>query len=239
MKVFIDTPENIAKTVAQEYVALLAEKPDAVLGFATGSTPLDLYAELARLCSDKKISFKDVSTFNLDEYLGLDGTHDQSYRYFMNKNLFEKIDIDIARTRVPSGINTDPATAAQYDKDIEAAGGIELQLLGLGNNGHIGFNEPGTPFGSVTHIVELTDSTRQANKRFFSSIDEVPTHSVTMGIKTVMNARKIILIALGKGKADIVKKFIQGDVTPEVPASVLQLHPNVEVYLDFDAASLL
>jgi glucosamine-6-phosphate deaminase len=239
MKVFIDTPEKIAKTVAQEYVALLAEKPNAVLGFATGSTPLDLYAELARLCAEKKISFKDVSTFNLDEYLGLDGTHDQSYRYFMNKNLFEKIDIDIAKTRVPSGINTDPATAAQYDKDIEAAGGIELQLLGLGNNGHIGFNEPGTPFGSVTHIVELTDSTRQANKRFFTSIDEVPTHSVTMGIKTVMNARRIILIALGKGKADIVKKFIQGDVTPEVPASVLQLHPNVEVYLDFEAASLL
>ena len=239
MKVFIDTPEKIARAVAQEYVALLAEKPDAVLGFATGSTPLDLYAELARLCKEKKISFKDVSTFNLDEYLGLDGTHDQSYRYFMNKNLFEKIDIDISRTRVPSGINTDPETAAQYDKDIEAAGGIELQLLGLGNNGHIGFNEPGTPFGSVTHIVELTDSTRQANKRFFTSIDEVPTHSVTMGIKTVMNARRIILMALGKGKADIVKEFIQGEVTPEVPASVLQLHPNVQVYLDFDAASLL
>ncbi len=239
MKIFVDTPEKIAAAVAQEYVALLAEKPDAVLGFATGSTPLGLYAELARLCAEKRISFRDVSTFNLDEYLGLDGTHDQSYRYFMNKNLFEKIDIDIARTRVPSGVNTDPETAARYDKDIESAGGIELQLLGLGNNGHIGFNEPGTPFGSVTHIVELTDSTRQANKRFFNSIDEVPTHSVTMGIKTVMNARRIILIALGKGKADIVKKFIQGDVTPEVPASVLQLHPFAEVYLDFEAASLL
>ena len=239
MKIFVDTPEKTAEAVAKKYVALLAEKPNAVLGFATGSTPLGLYAELAKLCAEKKISFKDVSTFNLDEYLGLDGTHDQSYRYFMNKNLFEKIDIDISRTRVPSGIDTDPEKAAQYDKDIEAAGGIDLQLLGLGNNGHIGFNEPGTPFGSVTHIVELTDSTRQANKRFFNSIDEVPTHSVTMGIKTVMNARRIILMALGKGKADIVKKFIQGEVTPEVPASVLQLHPDVEVYLDFDAASLL
>jgi glucosamine-6-phosphate deaminase len=239
MKIFVDTPEKTAEAVAKKYVALLAEKPNAVLGFATGSTPLGLYAELAKLCAEKKISFKGVSSFNLDEYLGLDGTHDQSYRYFMNKNLFEKIDIDISRTRVPSGIDTDPEKAAQYDKDIEAAGGIDLQLLGLGNNGHIGFNEPGTPFGSVTHIVELTDSTRQANKRFFSSIDEVPTHSVTMGIKTVMNARGIILMALGKGKADIVRKFIQGEVTPEVPASVLQLHPNVEVYLDFDAASLL
>ncbi|MBR5707938.1 MAG: glucosamine-6-phosphate deaminase [Oscillospiraceae bacterium] len=239
MKIYVDTPEKTAEAVAKKYVALLAEKPNAVLGFATGSTPLGLYAELAKLCAENKISFKDVSTFNLDEYLGLDGTHDQSYRYFMNKNLFEKIDIDISRTRVPSGIDTDPEKAAQYDKDIEAAGGIDLQLLGLGNNGHIGFNEPGTPFGSVTHIVELTDSTRQANKRFFNSIDEVPTHSVTMGIKTVMNARRIILMALGKGKADIVKKFIQGEVTPEVPASVLQLHPDVEVYLDFDAASLL
>ena len=239
MKIFVDTPEKTAEAVAKKYVALLAEKPNAVLGFATGSTPLGLYAELAKLCAEKKISFKGVSSFNLDEYLGLDGTHDQSYRYFMNKNLFEKIDIDISRTRVPSGIDTDPEKAAQYDKDIEAAGGIDLQLLGLGNNGHIGFNEPGTPFGSVTHIVELTDSTRQANKRFFSSIDEVPTHSVTMGIKTVMNARGIILMALGKGKADIVRKFIRGEVTPEVPASVLQLHPNVEVYLDFDAASLL
>ena len=239
MKIFVDTPEKTAEAVAKKYVELLAEKPNAVLGFATGSTPLGLYAELAKLCAEKKISFKGVSSFNLDEYLGLDGTHDQSYRYFMNKNLFEKIDIDISRTRVPSGIDTDPEKAAQYDKDIEAAGGIDLQLLGLGNNGHIGFNEPGTPFGSVTHIVELTDSTRQANKRFFSSIDEVPTHSVTMGIKTVMNARGIILMALGKGKADIVRKFIRGEVTPEVPASVLQLHPNVEVYLDFDAASLL
>ena len=239
MKIFVDTLENAANAVAAKYVELLAKKPDAVLGFATGSTPLGLYAELAKLCSENKISFKNVSTFNLDEYLGLDGTHDQSYRYFMDKNLFEKIDIDITRTRVPSGVDTDPEKAAQYDKDIEAAGGIELQLLGLGNNGHIGFNEPGTPFGSVTHIVELTDSTRQANKRFFNSIDEVPTHSVTMGIKTVMNARKIILMAFGKGKADIVKKFIRGEVTPEVPASVLQLHPDVEVYLDFDAASLL
>ena len=239
MKIFVNTPGKIACAVAQKYVDILAAKPDAVLGFATGSTPLDLYAELARLCSEKVLSFSKVSTFNLDEYLGLDGTHDQSYRYFMNKNLFEKIDIDINRTRVPSGVNTDPELAAKYDKDIENAGGIDLQLLGLGNNGHIGFNEPGTPFGSVTHIVELTDSTRQANKRFFNSIDEVPTHSVTMGIKTVMNAKAIILMALGKGKADIVKKFITGEVTPEVPASVLQLHPNVEVYLDFEAASLL
>lgn len=239
MKIYIDTPENIAKMAAKRYVDLLAEKPDAILGFATGSTPLGLYAELAKLCADGKVSFKGVTSFNLDEYVGLDGTHDQSYRYFMNENLFSKIDIDIAKTNVPSGLDTSAETAAAYDKSIEAAGGIEIQLLGIGNNGHIGFNEPGTPFGSITHMVELTDSTRQANKRFFNSIDEVPTHAVTMGIKTVMNAKSVILMAIGSAKADIIKATIQGDVTESVPASVLQLHPNVEVYLDFEAAAAL
>ena len=237
MKIIIDTEENVAKKAAQRYVEILNAKPDTVLGFATGSTPLGLYAELARLCAEKKLSFKDVTTFNLDEYAGLDGSHDQSYRYFMNHNLFEKVDIDIQKTHVPSGL--DIAAAASYDKAIEAAGGIELQLLGIGNNGHIGFNEPGTPIDSITHLVDLTERTRQANARFFASIDEVPTQAVTMGIKTVMNARGIMLMALGKGKADIVRDFIKGPVTPEVPASILQLHPNVEIYLDYDAASLL
>ncbi len=239
MKVFIDTPENIAKKAADRYVELLAEKPDAILGFATGSTPLGLYTELAKRYENGEVSFKDVKSFNLDEYVGLDGTHDQSYRYFMNENLFSKIDIDIQKTNVPSGLDTSAETAAAYDKAIEAAGGVEIQLLGIGNNGHIGFNEPGTPFGSITHMVELTDSTRQANKRFFNSIDEVPTHAVTMGIKTVMNAKSIILMAIGSAKADIIKATLQGPVTEEVPASVLQLHPNVEVYLDYDAASAL
>ena len=237
MKIFIDTPEKVAEMAAQRYVELLKEKPDAILGGATGSTPLLLYAELARLNKAGEVSFAQAKSFNLDEYVGLDGDHDQSYRYFMDKNLFEHIDIDMAKTRVPSGINTE--IAAEYDKEIEAAGGIDMQLLGIGNNGHIGFNEPGTPFGSITHVVELTESTREANARFFESIDEVPTHAVTMGIKTVMNARKVILIATGKAKAPIVKEFIQGPVTEEVPASVLQLHPNVEVFLDHEAASLL
>lgn len=237
MKIIIDTEENVAKKAAQRYVEILAAKPDAVLGFATGSTPLGLYAELAKLCAEGKLSFKEVTTFNLDEYAGLDGSHDQSYRYFMNHNLFEKVDIDIQKTHVPSGL--DIAAAASYDKAIEAAGGIELQLLGIGNNGHIGFNEPGTPIDSITHLVDLTERTRQANARFFRSIDEVPTQAVTMGIKTVMNARGIMLMALGKGKADIVRDFIKGPVTPEVPASILQLHPNTEIYLDYDAASLL
>ena len=237
MKVIIDTAENIAALAAQQYVDLLKRKPNAILGGATGSTPLGLYAELVRLNKEGKISFKDASSFNLDEYVGLDGTHDQSYRYFMDHNLFDHIDIDKSRTRVPSGIDTsDPAA---YDKEIAAAGGVDLQLLGIGNNGHIGFNEPGTPFGSLTHIVELTESTREANKRFFASIDEVPTHAVTMGVKTVMQARSIILMAIGPAKAPIMKEMLQGPVTEKVPASVLQLHPDVTVYMDYEVAKLL
>ena len=237
MKVIIDSAENIAAMAAQQYVDLLKRKPNAILGGATGSTPLGLYAELIRLNKAGEISFKDASSFNLDEYVGLDGTHDQSYRYFMDHNLFDHIDIDKARTRVPSGIDTsDPAA---YDKEIAAAGGVDLQLLGIGNNGHIGFNEPGTPFGSLTHIVELTESTREANKRFFASLDEVPTHAVTMGVKTVMQARSIILMAIGPAKAPIMKEMLQGPVTEKVPASVLQLHPDVTVYMDFEAAKLL
>ena len=237
MKVVIDSAENIAAMAAQQYVALLKRKPNAILGGATGSTPLGLYAELIRLNKAGEISFKDASSFNLDEYVGLDGTHDQSYRYFMDHNLFDHIDIDKSRTRVPSGIDvSDPAA---YDKEIVAAGGVDLQLLGIGNNGHIGFNEPGTPFGSLTHIVELTESTREANKRFFASIDEVPTHAVTMGVKTVMQARSIILMAIGPAKAPIMKEMLQGPVTEKVPASVLQLHPDVTVYMDYEAAKLL
>ena len=237
MKVIIDSAENIAALAAQQYVDLLKRKPNAILGGATGSTPLGLYAELVRLNKAGEITFKDASSFNLDEYVGLDGTHDQSYRYFMDHNLFDHIDIDKSRTRVPSGIDvSDPAA---YDKEIEAAGGVDLQLLGIGNNGHIGFNEPGTPFGSLTHIVELTESTREANKRFFASIDEVPTHAVTMGVKTVMQARSIILMAIGPAKAPIMKEMLQGPVTEQVPASVLQLHPDVTVYMDYEAAKLL
>ena len=237
MKVIIDSAENIAAMAAQQYVDLLKRKPNAILGGATGSTPLGLYAELVRLNKAGEISFKEASSFNLDEYVGLDGAHDQSYRYFMDHNLFDHIDIDKDRTRVPSGIDiSDPAA---YDKEIQAAGGVDLQLLGIGNNGHIGFNEPGTPFGSLTHIVELTESTREANKRFFTSIDEVPTHAVTMGIKTVMQARSIILMAIGPAKAPIMKEMLQGPVTEKVPASVLQLHPDVTVYMDYEAAKLL
>ena len=239
MKVIVGTQEEVVKKAAQRYVKLLGEKPEAVLGLATGSTPLGLYNELARLCAAGEVSFAKCTSFNLDEYIGLDGTHDQSYRYFMNKNLFEKVDIRMEATHVPSGAVKSDEEAEMYDADIRAAGGIDLQLLGIGNNGHIGFNEPLTPFTSLTHIVKLTDSTREANKRFFKSIDEVPTHAVTMGIHTVLQAKSIILMAFGEGKADIIKKTIEGKPSIAVPASLLQLHEDVEIYLDEAAASKL
>jgi glucosamine-6-phosphate deaminase len=239
MKIIVDTPEMIAKKAAQRYQAILKEQPDAVLGFATGSTPLDLYAELVRLYEAGEISFKDVTTFNLDEYVGLEPTHPQSYRYFMESNLFNHIDIDLARTHVPSGLDTSDETLAGYDSAIAMEGGVELQLLGIGINGHIGFNEPGTPLESLTHVVTLTESTREANKRFFESLDAVPTQAATMGIKTVMNARGIMMIALGENKADAVAATVNGPVTADCPASVLQLHPNCELYVDQAAAAKL
>ncbi len=237
MKIYIANEKEIAKMAAQRYVHLINNKPNAILGGATGSTPIPLYKELIKQYKAGHVSFKNVKSFNLDEYVGLEGTHDQSYRYFMNHQLFNHIDIDIENTHVPSGIDT--KNPSRYDDEIKAAGGVDLQLLGIGVDGHIGFNEPGTKFDSLTHVVKLEQNTREVNSRFFKSIDEVPTHAVTMGIKTVMNARSIILIATGKSKADIVKAFIEGPVTTKVPASILQLHPFVEVYLDEEAAAKL
>lgn len=239
MKVIIDTPEGIAKQAADLYAELLAAKPHAVLGFATGSTPLDLYAELIRRYEAGELSFKDVTTFNLDEYVGLEPTHDQSYRYFMDTNLFNSIDVDPAVVHVPSGIDVSDEALAAYDEAITEAGGIDVQLLGIGCNGHIGFNEPGTPLESLTHVVELTQNTREVNARFFQSLDDVPTHAATMGIRTVMNARKLILIALGDAKADAVYATVKGPVTPDCPASVLQLHPDAVVFCDPAAAAKL
>jgi glucosamine-6-phosphate deaminase len=239
LKIIVGTAEKIAEEAARQYVELLAKKPNAVLGLATGSTPLGLYARLVELYRQGKLSFAECETFNLDEYVGLDGSHDQSYRYFMNKNLFSQVDVRLDHTHVPSGSVGSDEEAALYDRQIKDAGGVDLQLLGIGLNGHIGFNEPLTPFDSLTHIVKLTDSTREANRRFFASIDEVPTHAVTMGIRTVMSAKSILLMATGENKADIIKKTVEGRPEIAVPASLLQLHEDVTVYLDEAAASKL
>ena len=239
MKLIVTDALSAAAQAAELYEELLSRKPNAVLGLATGSTPLGLYARLRALYEAGRISFKDATSFNLDEYVGLPPTHDQSYRYFMEHNLFSHIDLPHERISVPSGLDTSADALAGYDAAIEAAGGIDLQLLGLGGNGHIGFNEPGTPFELGTHVVELTERTRRDNARFFTSIDEVPTHAATMGVKTVMHARAILLLAFGQAKAEAVRASFAGPVTPEVPASVLQLHPNVTVFCDEEAAKLL
>ena len=239
MKIHVCSREQAAELAADRYAELLKNKPSAVLGFATGSTPLALYRELIKRYQKGELSFRQATSFNLDEYVGLDCSNPQSYRYFMNKNLFEQIDIPLEHTFVPDGNDCSQQSAAAYDEKIRALGGIDLQLLGVGRNGHIGFNEPGTSFDSLTHRVQLSRSTREANARFFSSIDEVPSEAVSMGIKTVMNARSILLFAQGEEKAEVIQKAVYGPVTEKVPASILQLHPFVELFLDPEAAKLL
>lgn len=191
----------------------IKNNPSIVLGLATGSSPLPTYANLISKHRKGKLSFANVTTFNLDEYRGLNGDHPQSYRFFMNNNLFKEIDINLEKTFVPDGLN--PSEAANYDNLIAEAGGIDLQLLGLGLNGHIGFNEPGTSFESLTHIVGLTDSTIEANARFFESKEDVPTQAISMGLKSIMNAKEIILIATGTNKAVAVSQLVKGTLSEE------------------------
>ncbi|ATZ16187.1 glucosamine-6-phosphate deaminase [Entomoplasma freundtii] len=212
-------------------------KPNLVLGLATGSTPLPTYECLIADHKQGKLSFVNVTTFNLDEYRGLSGSHPQSYRFFMNENLFKNIDIRLDKTFVPNGL--DPNEATNYDNLIAQAGGIDLQILGLGLNGHIGFNEPGTSFNSLTHIVGLTDSTIEANARFFDSKDEVPNQAISMGLKSIMNAKEILLIATGKNKAQAVAQLVKGNLSEEWPCTILQTHPNCTIILDEAAASQL
>ena len=232
--------DEMSKKAAELMAEIIKNKPACVLGLATGDTPIGMYNELVAKYEAGEIDFSAVRSMNLDEYYPISPDNDQSSRHFMNKHLFDRVNIDKANTRVPDGTAENVREfCSAYEAHLDALGGTDVQVLGIGVDGHIGFNEPGTPFGSITHVVELHESTREANARFFESIDEVPPHAVTMGIKTVMNAKKIILIATGKAKAPIVKEFIQGPVTEEVPASVLQLHPNVEIFLDHEAASLL
>lgn len=231
---------EMVAVAADIFAKQISEKPDSVLCLATGSTPVGVYQNLIKKVENKEISFKDVKTFNLDEYQGLDANHPESYRYFMNDNLFNHIDINIDNTKVPSGVGNLDEIAKEYDAAIDAAGGIDLLILGIGSNGHIAFNEPGTPFGSYTHTLKLDERTRMDNARFFDgNIDEVPTHAITMGIYSIIRAKKIILLANGKHKARAVKETVQGEITTDVPASILQVHPDVTIIMDHDAASFL
>lgn len=231
--------DEMSRLAADKIALCLKDKPECVLGLATGSTPIGLYAQLVKDFQNGKISFARATTFNLDEYRGLDPQHNQSYRYFMQKNLFDHVDVELEKTHVPDGANPDAQAACDaYEKGIEEAGGIDLQLLGLGHNGHIGFNEPDDSFPVGTHVVDLTESTINANSRLFDSIDEVPRQAYTMGVGTIMKARSILVVASGADKAQIVRDAFFGPVTPQVPASVLQLHPDVTVIVDAEAGSL-
>ena len=231
--------EDMSRKAGNIMAAQVVAKPDCVLGLATGSTPIGAYKRLIEGYEAGDLDFSQVKTYNLDEYRGLPGTHDQSYRYFMNVNLFDHVNIDKANTHVPDGLAEDyEAACAAYDEAVAAAGGQDLQLLGIGNNGHIGFNEPGDAFVKGTHCVDLTESTIQANSRLFYSIEDVPRQAYTMGIGTIMAAKMVLVMANGEVKAQAVHDMIYGPITPSCQASILQLHPNVVVVADEAALSL-
>ncbi|MCC8025691.1 MAG: glucosamine-6-phosphate deaminase [Clostridium sp.] len=229
---------DLSRKAANVIASQVTMKPDCVLGLATGSTPLGTYKELIERCEKGDLDFSSVKSVNLDEYRGLTRDNDQSYYYFMHNNLFKHININSENTNVPDGTQPDSdMECARYEKVIESLGGIDLQLLGLGHNGHIGFNEPDQAFAPVTHCVDLTESTIEANKRFFASADDVPRQAYTMGIGTIMKASKILLVVSGADKAQILREVLFGPITPQVPASVLQLHKDVIVVADEAAMS--
>ena len=240
MKVIVvENYQQIGQQGAQIIAEVIKNNPNAVLGLATGTSPIGIYQNLVEMCQKGEISFANVKTVNLDEYVGLDGTHPQSYRYFMNDNLFNHVDIDKANTFVPNGVAENlQEECARYTTLVNSLV-QDIQLLGIGSNGHIAFNEPGTPFNSTTHVVNLTENTIKDNSRLFNSIDEVPRQALSMGIKNIMQAKSILMVVSGKNKAEAVKGMVKGEITPELPASVLQLHPFVTIICDKDAASLL
>lgn len=225
--------KDMSRKAANIISAQVIMKPNCVLGLATGSTPIGTYDQLVEWYNKGDLDFLEVTTVNLDEYKGLPRTNDQSYYYFMHQHLFDRVNIDPERTNVPNGMEPDAEKeCGRYEELIRSLGGVDLQLLGLGHNGHIGFNEPGEAFEKETHCVDLTESTIEANKRFFASADDVPKQAYTMGIKTIMQAKKILIVVNGENKADIVERAFFGPVTPEVPASILQLHNDVTLVGD-------
>jgi glucosamine-6-phosphate deaminase len=231
---------ELSKKAANLLASQITLKPNSVLGLATGSTPMGAYSELIRIYKEGNISFSEVMTFNLDEYYGLDKENTQSYYYFMMENLFKHVNMNKNNIYIPDGRAKDINNECiEYEYKIMQAGGIDLQLLGIGRNGHIGFNEPDVKFEAQTHLVTLDDDTIEANSRFFTAMEDVPRRAISMGIKTIMHSRKIILLANGEEKAETINNMINGKITPELPASVLQLHPDVVVLLDEKAASRL
>jgi glucosamine-6-phosphate deaminase len=238
--VILPNSDDVAEFACDLFVQQLANKPKSVLGLATGSSPTSLYKKLIERQKAGEVSFAKATSFNLDEYVGLSGTHNQSYRYFMNENLFASIDIDLGKTFVPNGAAEDPnEEAKRYEELIQLSGGIDLQLLGIGINGHIGFNEPLSSLASRTRVKTLTKSTIEANSRFFDENERQPTDAITMGIGTILDAKQVVLLATGEHKADAIKGCVEGPVSASCPASALQLHEYAIVVVDEAAAAKL
>lgn len=232
--------DEMSKKASDFVSQAITKKKDLVLGLATGSTPEGMYEDLIQKTKEGAISFKQVRTFNLDEYIGLEESHPNSYHYFMEENFFKHIDISPENTYLPKGTAENLAEeCARYEELIKSTGGIDLQILGLGTNGHIAFNEPGSSFTSPTSVVDLAQETLDANARFFDSIEDVPTQAVTMGIGSIMEAKEILLLVSGKSKAEALAKTIKGEVTEDLPSSVLQEHSNVTIIADQEALSLV
>src|SRR5690625_3570667 len=227
--------EELSAKAAEVIVGKIKSLSSPTIGLATGSTPERMYEILVEKYKNGEVSFADVTTFNLDEYIGLDPSHINSYHHYMNERLFDHIDINKANTFIPNGLAENPEDECnRFEKLITEKDSIDLQVLGLGLNGHIGFNEPGTAFDARTHVVELVESTRNANARFFDHIDEVPTHAISMGIGTILDAKEIILLVQGDAKSSILHDVVHGPITEDVPASILQKHPKVTVITDID-----
>lgn len=238
--VILPNSDDVAEFACDLFVQQLQNKPKSILGLATGSSPTSLYKRLIERQKTGALSFAQATSFNLDEYVGLSGEHNQSYRYFMNENLFNHIDIDVAKTFVPNGAAKDPnAEAKRYEELIQLSGGIDLQLLGIGINGHIGFNEPLSSLASRTRVKTLTKSTIEANSRFFGADERQPTDAITMGIGTIMDAKQVVLLATGEHKADAVKGCVEGPISASCPASALQMHEHAIVVVDEAAAAKL
>lgn len=238
--IIVENYEEMSKKAAAMMASQIILKPESVLGLATGDTPLGMYKELIRMYNENMIDFSKVKTFNLDEYYGLGKDSNQSYNYYMTNNLFKHINIDTENINIPNGmVKNIEEECISYEKRIKEAGGIDIQVLGIGVNGHIGFNEPDVNFEAETHLVNLDEKTIESNSRFFKCIEEVPTKAISMGIKTIMHSKKIVLLANGASKADAIAKTVNGKISPEVPASILQLHQDVAIIVDKEAASKL
>lgn len=238
--IIVDNYDELSKIAAREISKVIKIKSNSVLGLATGSSPVGMYKELIKMYKNGEIDFSKIKTINLDEYVGLNSEHEQSYRYFMNENLFNHINININNTFLPNGLAKDlNIECKEYDKKIGELGGIDVQLLGIGSNGHIGFNEPDEKLSSGTHVIKLSEDTIEDNSRFFNNIYEVPKKAITMGVGEIMKAKKIVLIASGENKAEAIKELLSGNIKTENPSSMLQMHRDVTVIIDKEAAKLI